>query len=51
MCNCWPVHGDWQRAGMSLVMHDVAELSLAVDVMERPERRSERRTEEGMGGS
>lgn len=27
--------GDWQRAGMSLVMHDVAEPSLAVDMMER----------------
>lgn len=27
--------GNWQRAGMSLVMHGVAELSLAVDVMER----------------
>lgn len=33
-CNCWPVHWVWQRAGMSLVMHDVAELSPAVDVME-----------------
>ncbi len=27
--------GVWQRAGMSLVMHDVAVLSLAMDVMER----------------
>lgn len=35
MCDCWPVRGDWQRAGMSLVMHDMAELSFAVDVMER----------------
>lgn len=25
--------GDWQRAGMSLVMHDVAEPCLAVEVL------------------
>ncbi len=35
MCNCcWSVRGEWQRASMLLVVHDVAELSLAVDVME-----------------